>query len=549
MASLYRRKIYKTEIVEQIDPKTGKPKKVTRNVKGPDGKPIVVGKSKVWWGRWRDAKGRDQRKALSADKSAAQTMLAKIIKKADREATGLADPFEEHLARPLVEHLADYRSYLTALDRDPDHVKLTDSRVQAIIDSAQAVFFADLSPSRVVEHLGKLRRDGFSISTANGHLRAVKSFFNWMKRDRRIAENPIAHLAGQNADLDPRHKRRPLEPDEFARLIAAAESSNRTVESISGPDRAMLFVLATWTGYRRGELGSLTLQSFDLNAEPPLVSVAAAYSKRRQHDSIPLHPAVVTLLKAWLAGKGSIRSDELLFPVARRKTAKMMRADLAAARQAWIREAKSDAERCAPLSPLARKRVADEMRRRRRSSFLAYQDANGLFADFHSNRAAFITRLSQAGVGPRLAQQLARHSDIRLTMTTYTRLSALDLQAGIEALPSPPGANPERETAAALATGTHGRRFPEPIGVANVPECANNCAITAASEGSRLAPDGTSEATESAAVAGLGAAKNPLIPRGFSIALPLVAPDCTGGVEGVANGTRTRDPQIHNLVL
>jgi len=49
-------------------------------------------------------------------------------------------------------------------------------------------------------------------------------------------------------------------------------------------------------------------------------------------------------------------------------------------------------------------------------------DDRGRYADFHALRKAFITNLSRAGASPKTAQLLARHSDINLTMNTYTML-------------------------------------------------------------------------------------------------------------------------------
>ena len=43
-------------------------------------------------------------------------------------------------------------------------------------------------------------------------------------------------------------------------------------------------------------------------------------------------------------------------------------------------------------------------------------------ADFHSLRTSFITALAKAGVHPRVAHTLARHSDINLTMATYSEV-------------------------------------------------------------------------------------------------------------------------------
>ena len=53
-------------------------------------------------------------------------------------------------------------------------------------------------------------------------------------------------------------------------------------------------------------------------------------------------------------------------------------------------------------------------------------------------RKTFITNLSRAGVSPKTAQLLARHSDINLTMNTYTMLGVLDQAAAVEALPPIP---------------------------------------------------------------------------------------------------------------
>ena len=53
-----------------------------------------------------------------------------------------------------------------------------------------------------------------------------------------------------------------------------------SVESIEGRDRAMMYILSAWTGYRRGEIGSLTIASFELESDPPTVTVDATHSKR-----------------------------------------------------------------------------------------------------------------------------------------------------------------------------------------------------------------------------------------------------------------------------
>jgi len=196
----------------------------------------------------------------------------------------------------------------------------------------------------------------------------------------------------------------------------------------------MMYVLATWTGFRKGEIGSLTLSSLRLDDDPPTATVEACYSKRRREDTQVLHPEVVRQLKDWLSTKKDLKPDEPLFPISsrvpggkERKAYKMIELDLVAARDKWIEEAETEVEK----------------KRRLKSDFLCYSNHDGLYADFHSLRHLFITNLERAGIRPKTAQTLARHSDIRLTLGVYTHVELHDRSAAIEALPGPPGNEPE----------------------------------------------------------------------------------------------------------
>ena len=65
----------------------------------------------------------------------------------------------------------------------------------------------------------------------------------------------------------------------------------------------------------------------------------------------------------------------------------------------------------------------------------------GHVVDFHSLRMTFITNLTRSCVAPKIAQMLSRHSDINLTMNTYTMLGVMDQAAASEALPPIPTSN------------------------------------------------------------------------------------------------------------
>ncbi len=202
----------------------------------------------------------------------------------------------------------------------------------------------------------------------------------------------------------------------------------------------MLYTVAANTGLRASELASLTPEAFNLHDEPPTVHCHGGYTKNGQEAVLPLRPDLVAALAAWLGNKPN---GERLWPgtwVAY-SSAKMIRADLEVTRQAWLGEAKEPKERD----------------RREKSSHLKYADASGRVADFHALRHTFISNLARAGVHPKNAQALARHSTITLTMDAYTHTILSDLAADVAKLPPLAGAKPpEAQVPVLRNTGTDG---------------------------------------------------------------------------------------------
>ncbi len=126
------------------------------------------------------------------------------------------------------------------------------------------------------------------------------------------------------------------------------------------------------------------------------------------------------------------------------KLVPMLRADLRRACARWIRATPDRAER----------------RARRDSAFLREYDAEGRVFDFHALRNTYITLVVKSGASVKEAQDLARHSDPKLTMNVYTKLGVHDLATALDRLPSPTTVSPVREVA--RATGTHDLPFEDP---------------------------------------------------------------------------------------
>jgi hypothetical protein len=106
------------------------------------------------------------------------------------------------------------------------------------------------------------------------------------------------------------------------------------------------------------------------------------------------------------------------------------------------------------------------------------RDERGRTVDVHAMRHTFGTLLSKGRVmTPRTAQAATRHSDVNLTMNTYTDPKLVDVAGAMEALPALPlEAGPQREAVAVRATGTDDLT-PSPLVPTLVPTSGKPCIL------------------------------------------------------------------------
>ena len=335
-------------------------------------------------------------------------------------------------SKPIKAHVADFKQAILDKGNTLAHASLYEQRCLSIIDGIQTTHISDMTGAAVFRYLAQRRGDGLSMQSSNHYLRAIKALFTWMVRERRLTESPVAHLRMMNVNGDKRHERRALNVEELRWLLDTAHNGE-SHSQMSGPERAMLYRVAVETGLRREELRSLTRSSFHLDADPPVVTVTASATKNRTEANQPLRADTVEELRAFLVDKMPTASAFNM--PSKDHVCRMFRRDLAAARVAWLETAQDAAER-------------DEMEQ---SDFLAYVDSAGRYGDFHALRHSFISSLARSGVHPKIAQDLARHSDIRLTMNVYSHSAQGDLADAVAGLPDV-SATPEAQRA--IATGT-----------------------------------------------------------------------------------------------
>jgi len=275
----------------------------------------------------------------------------------------------EHARKPLLQHADDGEWFLNAKGNTKGYVSMKVARVREILKACKFKFIHQIAPGRMVEQFAEKREAGALAQTSNHHLDAIKAFTKWLMRDRRMRDDPLAHLQRMNVHTDQRRQRRALSPEEFDSLLAAARAGE-PFRGVSGPDRALLYLTPANTGLRRREMPSLAPTSFDLDSNPPTITVEASYSKHRRKDVLPLRTELVTLLRPWFADKSP---NGPCWPGTwYARAARMLRKDLAAAG-------------------------------------IEYKNDMGEVFDFHSLGHTLISNLACAGVHPSVVKELARH--------------------------------------------------------------------------------------------------------------------------------------------
>jgi integrase/recombinase XerD len=352
---------------------------------GKDGKP-----AKKWSYKFKDEKGKWVTKTGHRLKESTERMAEADEDRAKRIRKGEETPVSESTLATL---LISFRESLESKNRSERHVEQTAIRVKRVFDDCKFVTPADLRSSKATDKFDHFlsnltwRRGPesplrpASKRTRNHYVVALKMFCRWAVKTRKLPDCPLVHL-GQVTVTDAR-KRRAATADEIRKIIKAA-GIGPEAWGLTGTERAMLYRLAVNTGFRVSELASLTPASFVLG-KSPYVFLEAERAKNRKEVEQPLPVPLVGPLRGFLKG---LPADQPIWPGNWvYKAAKMLRTDMEKA------------------------------------------EVEGL--DFHSLRTTFITNLARSGVHPKTAQELARHSDINLTMNYYTKLKRDELAAAL----------------------------------------------------------------------------------------------------------------------
>ncbi len=377
----------------------------------------------------------------TSDKRVAQQRLEDFVREKQMEKTGMIAPeaIRKAAQSPIQSHLAQYVADLNALNRDPQYVRELNNRVLKLIRDCKWEALRDVTADSFQCWRAKQNR---SPKTLNEYLGSVSSFLSWMEKHERIAKNPLKNVLKVQTNGKQTRPRRAFTDDEMHRLLKVAGK------------RRVLYLTAVMTGLRRSELKHVDRDDVHLESKVKYLSARASTTKNHKQAIIALHPDVsadlATLLETLPKSEDAIFAD--LMP-----NMDQFRADLKAAGIEFI-------------------------------------NAKGLRADFHSLRHTLATNLAKAGTAPRVAMEIMRHSDMRLTAKTYTDAGQLPIADAVLHLPSLIGSK-TRTQIGTQSLVREGQNVSEPVtknGASSHSEPIGNQTITS----DRSGPDRTGQKRE-----------------------------------------------------
>ncbi|MBM3984022.1 MAG: hypothetical protein FJ304_27890, partial [Planctomycetes bacterium] len=463
----------------------------------------ILKPSKRWYFDVPDANGTPKRVKGFADLKATEQLASEKARKSERQRSGYSDPAEEHVRRPLAEHLKDYAAHLEAKGNVIAHNRATVAKVSAILSGCGFVFPLDLDAGKVSAWLADLRRagrvkelppgDAFGSSavakwlgvtvdavrrfaarhrlttvgrgaarkltrasvetiaermakgagptTANRYTVAIRGFTRWLVRAKRLGSDPLDSLALVSEAVEVRRTRRELTAEELRALLVGTRRSERAFRGLAGADRYFLYLTAAGTGFRVRALGNLTPADFDLDAGT--VTLAARFNKSRKLKVQPLPADVATALRDYLRDKPAGAPVWGGTWASAGSAAEMLRRDLEAVEVPYSVEGPDGPE----------------------------------YADFHALRHTYLTMLGRHGVDLRTAQELAGHSTPLLT-ARYSHRRLHDLAGAVDKLPNlvPPIPTTGTAELPLRAFGTDGAKADNSIRLGVVPGVVTGCA-------------------------------------------------------------------------
>ena len=315
------------------------------------------------------------------DKTVAQEKARALVNDLERQTLGLPSfsALRKAAGTPLGPHLTAYLAEVESRGRAAETVRVYRVVLGQVSKCSEWNTPGDITGASFIRWRNS---EGVKSRYANNALGYARTFCAWLVKRRVLVVNPLSEVENIR-----------IRQDRGSRYVPTVEQLLKFLASVP-THRATVYLFTIYTGLRRKELNGLTWGDIDLEAST--VRVPGSISKNGKTETLPLRPEVVAVL--------TTHRPAMCQPFE------------------WVFRGHLPTYRTVKKDALG--------------AGIAVRDEYGRKFDFHALRTTFGTLLSASGVPPRVAMQLMRHSEMKLTMKTYMDASHLPLVASLASLPS-----------------------------------------------------------------------------------------------------------------
>lgn len=288
-----------------------------------------------------------------------------------------------------------------------EYATQTLTRIRKVIDHCGVKDVDEILLRRIICTLDKLgdAKEIRSAQTRKHYERAIKSFSRWLAlTDGPLDRDPLSDMEVTAVDTtDIVHPRSAFNL-EHIRMIVQAAWKGRIFRGLTGPQRAILYLTAAYTGLRAKECAAIRKSDC---GDLKMICVAGEFTKSGKPAVQPVPSWLRPLLSEFVA---ELNSDEFLWP------------------GGWE---KDEDDRWVTCGWVKSKDAGEMLRHDAKKVGIIIgregRDANaGIVLDFHSFRHFYVTQCCSAGINDGLRKKLARTNSSAI-LDRYTHRDVAEL--------------------------------------------------------------------------------------------------------------------------